>query len=88
MRDLIPPVFGSTIPEQIRFDEEHCVRRNFAAYLQKTLLTVTHSFHERGLYYAWHTKMHACLLHIQDTAFETGKTLPLKLAKKFPHEID
>ena len=68
----MPPVFGSTIPERILFDEEHCALRNFSESLEKNLSTVPQNLRKQGLFHAWHVKTHVCFLHTQDTVFKTG----------------
>ena len=69
----MPPVFGSTIPERILFDEEHCALRNFSGYLSRKPFPQSHkNLRKQGLVHAWHAKTHACLLHTQDTVFKTG----------------
>ena len=66
----MPPVLSSTIPEQILFDEEHCVLRDFSGSLEKTVFTVPQKLHKQGLFHARHVKTHACFLHTQDTVFK------------------
>ena len=68
----MPPVLSSTIPEQILFDEEHCVLRDFLDLSKKLLFTVLKNLHKQGLFHARHVKTHACFLHTQDTVFKIG----------------